>query len=420
MATQPSSIRADQSAASTGGRVRSIEKRSWEVSAHQRVRYVVQFYDGLFSHANTVLLRAGIGQTPACQRRLVVVDERVLDLYGWEIESYFRANRVQFRVLPLPSTEPEKTMQNVYRIARALDEFGVNRRSDPLIAIGGGVLMDVAGFAASLYRRGLPYVRVPTTLMGLIDAGIGVKTGINFEAHKNRLGAYFSPQHTYLDTHFLRTLDDRHMANGIAEIIKIALIKDERLFQLLEQNVDRLIADRFSGRDAYRDILTRATVGMLDELAGNLWEDCLERVVDYGHTFSPRLEMVALPELLHGEAVAIDMALSLVIARGRGLITPRELFRALGLMEAYGLPIHHPYCTQELLMKGLAESTSHRDGLQRTPLTHGIGNAVFVNDLTADEIASATRLLAARAAAPNPLLPASSNGTDRGVPFYAV
>jgi 2-epi-5-epi-valiolone synthase len=379
------------------GDVRSIDSYGWEVRAAQEVRYCVQFYEGLFTHKNSVLLRAGVGQTPACQRRLIVIDSRVLDLYGWEIEAYFRSHRVYFRFLPLDTTEPEKTVENVLRVVRGLDDLGVNRRSDPLIAIGGGVLTDIAGCAASLYRRGLPYVRVPTTLMGLIDASIGIKTGVNFEGHKNRLGTYFAPQRAYLDTTFLKTLDDRHLSNGIAEIIKIALIKDEKLFRLLEQNVDRLIADRLAGRAAYREILVRATTGMLDELAPNLWEATLERRVDYGHTFSPKLEMAVLPELLHGEAVAIDMALSLVIAAQRNLMTAQELSRTLALIENYHLPTWHSQCDEELLMRGLADSTSHRDGLQRLPLTRGIGDALFVNDLTRGEVRSAMSILAARA-----------------------
>ncbi len=382
----------------TGGCVRNLDRYGWEVSATQNVRYSVQFYDGLFSHANAVLLRTGVGQTPACQRRLIVIDTRVLDLYGREIEAHFRANRANYRFLPLQATEPHKSIENVMRVVQALDAFGVNRRSDPLIGIGGGVLLDVVGFAASLYRRGLPYVRVPTTLMGLIDAGIGIKTGVNFDAHKNRIGSYFAPQRAYLDTTFLRTLDDRHVSNGIAEIIKMAIIKDVRLFELLEQNTGTLIADRLCGRPAYREILARATAGMLEELAGNLWESILERIVDYGHTFSPTLEMAVLPELLHGEAVAIDMALSLVLAAQRDLLDPEELRRALDLLDAYHLPTHHPQCEEGLLMQALAETTSHRDGLQRVPLSHGIGAAVFVNDLTRAEIRSAAGFLSTRAA----------------------
>src|SRR5262249_55497766 len=157
--------------------------------------------------------------------------------------------------------------------------------------------------------------------MGLIDAGIGIKTGVNFDRHKNRIGTYFAPRRAYLDTHFLRSLDERHVANGIAEIIKMAIVKDARLFELLEENISSVVEDRFCGKEAYREILVRATTGMLQELAGNLWEHVLERIVDYGHTFSPTLEMAALPELLHGEAVAIDMALSLVLAVQRDLIT---------------------------------------------------------------------------------------------------
>jgi 3-dehydroquinate synthetase len=379
------------------GMVCAIGKHGWEVRATQEANYSVQFYDGLFSHANTMLLRAGVGQTPACQRRLIVIDSRVLDLYGWEIEAYFRTNRVRFRFLPLETREPEKTLDNVLKVIRALDEFGVNRRSDPLIAIGGGVLLDVAGFAASLYRRGLPYVRVPTTLMGLIDAGIGIKTGVNFDRHKNRIGSYFPPQRAYLDTHFLGTLDDRHICNGIAEIIKIAIVKDLGLFELLERHTASLVADRFSGCCDYREILKRATVGMLEELANNLWENVLERVVDYGHTFSPNLEMVALPELLHGEAVAIDIALSLVLAAQRELISAQELHRGLDLIEAYDLPTYHAHCDEPLLLKALAETTSHRDGLQRVPLSRGLGSAVFVNDLTRVEIRSAAAYLGARA-----------------------
>jgi len=122
----------------------------------------------------------------------------------------------------------------------------------------------------------------------------------------------------------------------------------------------------------------------------------LERIVDYGHTFSPKLEMAALPELLHGEAVAIDMALSLVLAAQRDLITPKELSRALTLIDAFGLPTKHHQCEEDLLMNALAESTSHRDGLQRVPLSSGIGKAIFVNDLTRIEIRSAAKYLATR------------------------
>jgi 2-epi-5-epi-valiolone synthase len=243
-----------------------------------------------------------------------------------------------------------------------------------------------------LYRRGIPYIRIPTTLMGQIDAGIGIKTGINHGYHKNRLGSYFPPIAALIDPVFLKTLDERHIKNGIAEIIKIALIKDHALFLLLEKVAAKLDAVSFAHNDPHIDeIFSRAIVGMLEELEPNLWETILERSVDYGHTFSPLLELHADPSLLHGEAVAIDMALSIGLALHRNLLSVDEAQRVLRLMKKIGLPLMHPSFTLELAEHSLHDSTKHRDGLQRVPLTAGIGNVIFVNDLTKAELFEALK-----------------------------
>lgn len=274
-------------------------------------------------------------------------------------------------------------MESVFSVAKKMNDIKISRRKEPLIAIGGGVLMDIVGMVASIYRRGIPYIKIPTTLMGLIDAGIGIKTGVNFQNHKNKLGSYYAASHVYLDKEFLKTIDDRHMANGISEIIKIALVKDRQLFELLESDKNKIISSRLQENDA---IIHRAVLGMIDELEPNLWEENLERLVDYGHTFSPIIEMRALPELLHGEAVAIDMAISMVISWKRGFITRETMLRVINLIRSFNLPVYNPVCTAELLYEALEDTTRHRDGLQRTPLTTSIGQADFFNDLTKDEI----------------------------------
>ncbi|PLR50215.1 sedoheptulose 7-phosphate cyclase [Chimaeribacter arupi] len=268
------------------------------------------------------------------------------------------------------------------------------RRGEVVIGIGGGVLLDVVGFASSLYRRGIPYIRIPTTLMGQIDAGIGVKTGINHGDYKNRLGTYFAPSSALIDPMFLQSLDQRHIANGVAEIIKMALIKDRTLFELLEAMSSHLTPESFSSDDdVMKEIITRSIAGMLAELEPNLWEAELARCVDYGHTFSPSLELLANPGLLHGEAVAVDMALCVALANGRGLLTPEETDRALSLIQKSGLPLSHPVFNLHLLEKALSDTIKHRDGLQRIPLSDGIGNVVFVNDLTLNELANALNFL---------------------------
>jgi 3-dehydroquinate synthase len=225
--------------------------------------------------------------------------------------------------------------------------------------------------------------------MGLIDAGIGVKTGVNFDYHKNRLGTYHAPLAAYLDRSFLKTLDDRHMSNGLAEILKIALVKDRTLFELMERNVENMIPARLQGRSNHDEIFCRAIQGMLEELEPNLWEDRLERLVDYGHSFSPSIEMKALPKLLHGEAVNIDMVFSLILSKQRGLLSQYDLERVLRVMRQLNLPISHELCTAEFMQEALDDTVKHRNGRQRLPLTIGIGECMFVNDVSREEIESA-------------------------------
>ncbi|WP_406298065.1 sedoheptulose 7-phosphate cyclase [Streptomyces sp. NBC_00150] len=372
--------------------------RSWTVSTAKPVRYEVGFTPDVLDPRNPALAGAGVpGDGPAPPRRLLVVETTVDELYGDRLRAYGAARGLDYEIHVLTAHEQLKTMDAVFSVAEAMDRFGIARRSEPVVALGGGVLMDVVGLACSLYRRSTPYVRVPTTLIGLVDAGVGAKTGVNFGPHKNRLGTYHPAAQTLLDPRFLATLDRRHLSNGMAEILKIALIKDRDLFDLLEAHGDRLVGERFQGgrspSPVVRQVLGRAVHGMLEELQGNLWESELERVVDYGHSFSPTLEMRALPELLHGEAVCLDMALTTLIAERRGLVRPVERRRILDVMRGLGLPVWHRLCEPGVLGEALADTVRHRDGSQRLPLPVGIGDAVFVDDVTPGELARSARRL---------------------------
>ncbi len=362
---------------------------TWLVQATKPVRYEVRMVDNLLDPTREDLALAGTGERTG-NRRFIVLDDRLESHYGAQLRQYFQAHGLRPHFCVLPAEERNKTMDSVAHVVRDLNEFGISRRHEPIIAIGGGVLLDIVGFAASLYRRSTPYVRIPTTLIGLVDAGVGVKTGVNFENHKNRIGTYFAPSLALLDRTFLTTLAERHLHNGFAEILKIALVKDFRLFELLEEHGPALVASRLRSRqaegDVAQEVLERAVQGMLEELQPNLWESNLERLVDYGHTFSPTIEMQALPDLLHGEAVNIDMALTTSIARRRGLLTLSEQVRIGRVMRSMNLPQYHPVCDVAGLTAALDDTVRHRDGLQRLPLPVGIGAACFVNDLTTDEI----------------------------------
>ncbi|MCG8928226.1 sedoheptulose 7-phosphate cyclase [Lentzea sp. CC55] len=313
------------------------------------------------------------------------------------MRQYFEHHGVTCEIMVVQAGEVRKEIDVVLRFVERLDAFGIDRRREPVIVVGGGVVMDIVGLAASLYRRGTPFIRVPTTLVGLVDAGVGVKTGVNFNGHKNQLGTYSAATLTLLDRGFLATLSRRHISNGLAEILKVGLIKDEALFGLLERHGRLVLDENFQGRspegaDAATAILEAAITGMLEELEPNLWEETLERSMDYGHTFSPAVEMLGLPAMLHGEAVCLDMALSTVLAHRRGLVSEDECRRVFSVMSDLELPTWSPLHTPEVLGHALHATVRRRDGQQRLPLPVGIGNTVFVNDVSDEELVAAIEL----------------------------
>ncbi|XP_072553522.1 2-epi-5-epi-valiolone synthase [Salminus brasiliensis] len=333
-------------------------------------------------------------------RRLVVIDETVNDLYGGQVVAYFKSWKVVYKLLPLPTTEENKSMDLVTRILEEVHRFGIDRRSEPIIAIGGGVCLDIVGLAASLYRRRTPYIRVPTTLLSYIDASVGAKTGVNFFSCKNKLGSYTPPVAAFLDRSFMKTVPRRHISNGMAEMLKMALMKHKGLFELLEKEGRRLLDSAFQSSDVINgrgctdaaSLATRvAIVTMLEELAPNLWEDDLDRLVDFGHLISPELEMTVLPELLHGEAVNIDMAFMVFVSRERGFLTEDEVQRIISCMKRLELPVWHQQCSEELVQNSLSARLKHSGGLLRMPLPTGLGRAEIFNDTENTTLSQAFR-----------------------------
>ena len=370
--------------------------RTYRIRAQRQADYEVVFGDNILHPESTELLSCGSRPGNHNPRRFIVLDRTVDAVYGNSIRDYFEHHGVQCRYLILPAGEPCKVLDSVVTIADELDRFGIDRRREPVISFGGGVLLDVVCVATSLYRRGVPYVRVPTTLIGLVDAAVGAKTGVNHGGHKNRLGTFQPPAGVLLDRRFLSTLDDRHLRNGLAEIVKLAIVRDERLFELLEDYGELLVRERFqgcspAGERVAQEVLHRAVQGMLAELEPNLWEQELDRLVDFGHSVGPAIEMLAGGDLLHGESVAIDIAVFTTVAARRGLLGDKDAQRVLELLHRLALPIDHVLLDDDVLRRAMADTVRHRDGRQRLPVPVGIGVATFLNDVTEDELRSAVR-----------------------------
>lgn len=369
-------------------------RQAWRVNYQRPIQYEIVNSPNVFDLRNADLLYPGVSGSA---RRFVVVDANVQKYFSADLHRYFLHHGVDAKIVSFPGGEENKTIEFYKYLVRELDAFPIHRRDEPIIAIGGGVLTDVVGFVASSYRRSVPHIKVPTTLMGYVDASIGIKTGINFNGHKNRLGSFEPPKRVLLDKSFLKTLPRRHLLNGVAEIIKLAVIKDARLFALLESQGAESVEAHFQN-EMGGVILDRAITGMLEELEPNLFEDDLARKVDFGHTFSYGLETRHEAHLLHGEAVLLDIVFSSLLARTRGLLASADVDRLFRLISALGIVLDISLLNPPELWQSLEERTYHRNGLQRVPMPRGIGDCVFLNDITLGEIQTAHRALLQRMA----------------------
>ena len=321
------------------------------------------------------------------QRRIAIIDQTVYNLYKEKIPA-----GVEF--LTIESNEAEKHWKNAERVLAFFEEKNVLRRSEPIIAIGGGVLLDLVGFCCSIYRRGIPYIRIPTTLLAIVDASVGAKTSINHFERRNRIGSFYPPVQTLIDKSFIKTQDRREIANGMAEILKLAIVLDYHLFEMMELAPQQLLTHKFQNHALADKIIDRAIAGMTEELNDNLWERDLQRPVDFGHSFSPMVEMKNVPELLHGEAVILDCLLSSCISNLRGYLPNDHLVRIFELIKDCGLPTEHKdFYDVELLWSGLQDVMRHRNGNQYLPLPISIGRCEIVNDVTYSEIQQATQRL---------------------------
>ena len=360
-------------------------KRTWSVKAELPVEFTLKYSSDVLNVNNHDLLSFG-----ESNRRVVVIDESVYKLYGEQLHNYFNTFQVNLVLYVIDATEENKDWKHTDKILQFFEESGVLRR-EPVIVIGGGVLLDLVGFCCSIYRRGIPYVKVPTTLLAIVDASVGVKVAANHFFRRNRIGAYYPPIATLLDKKFIATQDERNIVNGIAEIFKLAVIKDKELFELLEISSEQLITEKFQFGAVPVRVINLAITGMIDELVPNLWERKLDRCVDFGHSFSPIIEMQNISNLQHGEAVVLDCLLSSCIANVRGYVDDDTLKRIFKTAQELKLPVFHKdFCNFDLLKKSLSDTMKHRNDNQYLPVPVAIGNYIILNDVTDDEIKKAT------------------------------
>jgi 2-epi-5-epi-valiolone synthase len=313
-------------------------------------------------------------------RVILVVDGTLNQLYGNSLQNLFTAPDRQVDTIVLRLSEGEKNLTALTELISSFENLAVRRRRDLIVAVGGGIILDIAGFAANIFRRGVPCLRIPTTLVGAIDAGIGVKNAVNFRQHKSRVGTYSAPYAVIVDPGFLSTLSDRQIRNGLSEALKIALVADPKLFELIEAHGEDLIRSKLQSHSG-NELVCRSIRAMLLELAPNLHERNLDRFADYGHTFSPIFEF-ALNDVQHGEAVALDMALATALAAFTRVLDWTTARRILVAQDHLGLPITRSDMTLDMLVRGIQDARKHRGGRLRMPILRAIGDATFIDEVS--------------------------------------
>ena len=365
--------------------------------------YAVFFTENLFQQTNSVLkdFLTNYQEAGFQRKALVVVDAGFLHYHSGladGIKEYFSKQipHIQLAgdILVVPGGEAAKNDTALFEgLVEAVDQRGIDRHSF-VIAIGGGAVLDLVGYVAAVSHRGIKLIRIPTTVLAQNDSGVGVKNSINFRGKKNFLGTFAPPVAVFNDLTYLRTLDDRDWRGGIAEAIKVALIKDAAFFAWIEENAQAL-AQRNEAVMSY--LIHRCAEMHTDHIAGgDPFEFGSSRPLDFGHWAAHKLEYLTDFQVRHGEAVAIGIALDCVYASQKGLLDENDLTRIISVLDTLGFQLYHPRLSENNkinLRDGIQEFREHLGGKLTIMLLERIGKGVEVHELDPDLIADSVDIL---------------------------
>ena len=317
----------------------------------------------------------------------MVTDETVDKLYAERMRQWLCAQGLAVQKMALPAGEGSKSMPAAYQMLDWLAEIDIRRR-DLLLAVGGGVVIDTAGWVASAYMRGIPYINVPTTLLAQVDAAIGGKVAVNHDSAKNLIGGFYAPESVVSCTSWLSTLDARQVRSGLAEAVKLAVISSPELLTFIEQNLGSLeILDAC----CLRSLVHASSAIKCILVERDPYEVDLRRTLNFGHTVGHAVETVTgYGPVLHGEAVAYGMSVAVRVAMARGVLEPATGARIVRILRALGLPgtfTELPVLPDaEEVIGALDKVRQVRNGSLRFVLPTGVGSALIVDDVVDDEI----------------------------------
>lgn len=361
--------------------------------------YNVIFTDDIFDPGNEILKNLAQGSSKEVPKNILcVVDEGVLEKHPSlfkRIQNYTQQFKSHFSLVPtpviLPGGETAKNEQtHVEKILQAINEYNIDRHSF-VMAIGGGAVVDTAGYAAGVAHRGIRLIRVPTTVLAQNDASVGVKNGVNAFGKKNFLGTFAPPFAVINDSDFLKTLEQRDWISGISEAVKVALLKDPSFFDFIKTHAVQL-QDR--DMNAMKTLIYRCAELHLEHIStnGDPFEMGSSRPLDFGHWAAHKLEQLTNYSIRHGEAVAIGIALDVTYSWLKGMISQKEWKQIVDSLKNCGFRLYIPELQNKLdqsehsdsLLHGLKEFREHLGGRLTIMLLEGIGKGVEVHEVDFD------------------------------------
>ncbi|AKU16709.1 3-dehydroquinate synthase [Luteipulveratus mongoliensis] len=302
-------------------------------------------------------------------QRVLLVHPPTLPTYAESVRETLTAAGYDVVVAPVPDAERAKTAEVAAGLWQVLGQHGFTR-TDAVVGLGGGATTDLAGFVAASWLRGVPVVQVPTTLLGMVDAAVGGKTGINTAEGKNLVGAFHPPVGVLADLSTLRTLPHADLVAGMAEVVKCGFIADPRILELIE--ADPTAALDVDG-PVLRELVERAVQVKADVVSQDLRESSLREILNYGHTFGHAIEQVEQYSWRHGEAVAVGMVYVAELAHAAGLLPADDVVRHRRVLTSLGLPTSYAGGRWEDLLAAMRRDKKTRGSLLRFVALEGVG-----------------------------------------------
>ena len=335
--------------------------------------YEIHVGSGLFLSLGQELKRMGFGG------KLVIITNPVIhNLHGKALAQNLQNDGFKATVLEVPEGEEQKSLETAVKLYSDLSAFYVERTT-PILALGGGVIGDLAGFVAATYLRGLPLLQIPTTLLAQVDSSIGGKVGLDYGQLKNKIGAFYQPKLVLADIGMLKTLTPKDLSDGLAEAIKYGVIWDRGFFDFIGQNLDKIKKrDEATLEEVvFRSAGVKAIVVAKDERDFNL-----RHILNFGHTIGHGIETASNFKLSHGEAVAIGMLAEARLSNMMGILGENEVLNLKNLLEEAGLPTKMPDLELRRVVEAIRHDKKIAAGKTKFILPKSIGEVFISQDVT--------------------------------------